>query len=107
MKFHSMNARRFYTTAFISGSIGLASFVSFAQPAPISPAPATAPVPSASTTISTQGRQASAESKDPLIIRIDPARVLDSSGQSVGKIESIVLSPSGCADAVVITGERG
>jgi len=85
---------------FVSASIALASSLAAQQPTqiPAVPPPASIPV---------QPAQVSAESKNPLVVRIDPARVLDSSGQSVGKIENIVLSPSGCADAVVITGERG
>ena len=99
-----MNARGFFKAALVFGSIGLSGIAGLAQPIPAPPPAAAPPV---STTISTQPVRSTVDSKDPLVVRIDPARVLDSSGQSLGKIENIVLSPSGCADAVVITGERG
>ena len=83
----------------ISASIGLAGSIA-AQTSQIPPVPATRGT-------QTQSTQVSTEAKNPLVVRIDPARVLDASGQSVGKVENLVLSPSGCADAVIITGERG
>src|SRR4051812_20123793 len=85
----------------ILASIGLAGAISAAQPNQAQPsAPDT-------TGRATDRAQASTEAKNPLVVRIDPARVLDSSGQPVGKVENLVLNPSGCAEAAIITGERG
>jgi hypothetical protein len=94
-----MKPRGLHKAIIISASIALAGSLQ-AQPSPPPAVPASAATPTPSPQVST-------ESKNALVVRIDPAKVLDSSGQSVGKVENIVLSPSGCADAVVITGERG
>jgi hypothetical protein len=81
--------------------IGLASAVSSAQPVQTQPSS-----PDSRSRPADRG-QVSSEAKNPLVVRIDPARVLDSSGQAIGKVENIVLNPSGCAEAAIITGDRG
>jgi hypothetical protein len=41
------------------------------------------------------------------LIRVDGARVIDVAGQPVGRIENIVLSPVGCAEAAILTASNG
>src|SRR5438045_8019163 len=95
-----MKPRGLQKTILTLASVAFAGLLAAAQPAQSQDI-------SANAGASTQVGQTSTDSKNPLVVRIDPARVLDSSGQSVGKIENIVLSQSGCADAVIITGDRG
>lgn len=85
----------------IFASVGLVGILNAAQPTQSQPS-----------VVDNTGRapnriQVSTETKNPLVVRIDPARVLDSSGLPVGKVENIVLNSSGCADAAIITGDRG
>jgi len=47
------------------------------------------------------------EKNSSLILKIDTARLVDTSGQLVGKVEYIVLNPTGCAEAAIVAGERG
>jgi hypothetical protein len=91
----------FEFSVFTLASLGLVSVLHAAQPSP------SQPYNPESTGRAPDRVQVSTESKNPLVVRIDPARVLDSSGQPIGKVENIVLNPSGCAEAAVITGERG
>lgn len=42
-----------------------------------------------------------------VILKIDSARLVDSSGQLVGKMENIVINPLGCTEAAIVAGERG
>jgi hypothetical protein len=41
------------------------------------------------------------------LIRVDGARVIDVAGQPLGRIENIVLSPVGCAEAAIVTAANG
>jgi hypothetical protein len=45
--------------------------------------------------------------RNSIILKIDSARLVDNSGQLVGKMENIVLNPLGCAEAAIVAGERG
>jgi len=41
------------------------------------------------------------------MMRVDGSRVVDVSGQPLGRIENIVLSPVGCAEAAILTAPNG
>jgi len=97
-----------YKTIVISASIGLVASLAVAQPTPTQPQ---APVPPQPAAVAPQAasapEQPSNDTKHPIVVRIDPARVLDSAGQPAGKIENLVLNPAGCTDAAIVTSDRG
>src|SRR3954453_18404601 len=103
-----------YKTIVISASMGLVASLAIAQPTPgqpQAPAPPQAPVPPQPAAVAPQAasapEQPSNDTKHPIVVRIDPARVLDSAGQPAGKIENLVLNPAGCTDAAIVTSDRG
>lgn len=42
-----------------------------------------------------------------IMVKVDGSRVIDASGQPLGRIENIVLSPVGCAEAAILTATSG
>ena len=42
-----------------------------------------------------------------VMVKVDGSRVIDAAGQPLGRIENIVLSPVGCAEAAILTGANG
>ena len=48
-----------------------------------------------------------ADATSPVIVKVDGSRVIDAGGTPLGRIENIVLSPVGCAEAAILTGTSG
>src|SRR5687768_7424645 len=48
-----------------------------------------------------------ADATSATIIKVDGARVVDVAGQPIGRIDNIVLSPVGCAEAAILTAANG
>src|SRR5215207_4773736 len=42
-----------------------------------------------------------------VMVKVDGSRVIDAAGQPLGRIENIVLSPVGCAEAAILTAANG
>src|SRR5688572_11501242 len=46
-------------------------------------------------------------SSTPIVVKIDSAQATDIVGQPIGRIENVVLSPVGCAEAAIVVGSSG
>src|SRR5215204_2616848 len=63
--------------------------------------------PSAGATITNMSPPASTNIARPVVAKVASSPAVDLAGQSLGHIEDIVLSPTGCAQAVILTSSDG
>jgi hypothetical protein len=80
-----------------------ATFAQDQQPPPFSPVTGVTTTPGTAT-ITTAGRSDLSSS---ILLKVDGSRVIDATGQPLGRIENVVLSPVGCAEAAVLTAANG
>jgi len=73
------------------------------QPEPFSPVTGVTTAPGTAT-ITTATRNDVAGS---VILKVDGSRVVDMTGQPIGRIDNIVLSPVGCTEAAILTAANG
>lgn len=64
------------------------------------------PPPHAPAVVGTTARLTS-DASSSVIVKVDGSRVIDVVGQPLGRIENIVLSPVGCAEAAILTAANG
>jgi hypothetical protein len=80
-----------------------AAFAQDQQPPPFSPVTGVTTTPG-SATITTASRS---DLSGSVTLKVDGSRVIDVTGQPLGRIENIVLSPVGCAEAAILTAANG
>jgi hypothetical protein len=80
-----------------------ATFAQDQQPPPFSPVTGVTTTPGTAT-ITTAGRSDLSSS---VLLKVDGSRVIDATGQPLGRIENVVLSPVGCAEAAILTAANG
>jgi hypothetical protein len=82
---------------FCASALAMAASTAVAQDQPEPFAPATAVTTGRLTTDATSS----------VMVKVDGSRVIDVTGQPLGRIENIVLSPVGCAEAAILTAANG
>src|SRR5688572_26383379 len=53
------------------------------------------------------GATLTSDATSSIMVKVDGSRVIDIAGQPLGRIENIVLSPVGCAEAAILTAANG
>src|SRR5688572_12487922 len=53
------------------------------------------------------GATLTSDATSSIMVKVDGSRVIDVAGQPLGRIENIVLSPVGCAEAAILTATSG
>jgi hypothetical protein len=97
-----MHMNRIHFGILVCATGVLAASVGFAQdqqPPPFTPATGVG--------VTTTTATPTADTSGSVVVRVDGSRVIDLAGQPVGRIENIVMSPVGCAEAAILASANG
>src|SRR5687768_17416937 len=83
-----------------ASALSMAASAAFAQDQePFTPATPVIPTAGAA--------RLTSDASSSVMVKVDGSRVIDAAGQPLGRIENIVLSPVGCAEAAILTAANG